>query len=315
MPNQLPSIDPEKRSSADTIYYGKTFRPYGRDWIKIGLRDYVPIELIAKVILKNIPNSSLTAQNWDSYSKDKLVSILMRIYDKSSNDGKKRIEKWVYAHRFRRKAQTDYPFLKRLESFYMFLRTNQYYKISISPDVATKVAAQLTLTGIESLSEVKSVLKSTICKTTDQWNVFDSLFNKWFDSTLKAYGGASQTIKPSNYLKYEDDPNISVEAALKKLRQVISSSAREHKGELGGSGEEEIEEEELPELEEENEESGKPKPEDQPDSDTSSDKKQEQESSELLEELILSTLEPGPLHLDDLKKQVITSAYVDKANK
>ncbi len=332
--SQLPSIDPEKRSSGDVVYYGKSFKPYGKDWVRIGLRDYVPIDLIAQVILKNIPNSSLTPQNWDSYDKNKLVSILMRIYDKSSNDGKKRIEKWVYAHRFRRKAQTDYPFLKRLESFYMFLRTNQYYKIPISPDVATKVAAQLTLTGIESLSEVKSVLKSTICKTKDHWNVFDSLFNKWFDSNLKAYGGASQTIKPSSYLNYEEDPNISVEAALKKLRQVISSSEGEHKGMLGGSGKEqrEPEREEEEEEQEAQEAQGEP-PETEEDKESETEeeepreesekeeypsdkeREQEQENEELLEELILSTLESGPLHLDDLKKQVVTAAYVDIAYK
>ncbi|MFZ2356359.1 MAG: hypothetical protein WAW67_00835, partial [Candidatus Omnitrophota bacterium] len=100
MVNQPPSIDPEKRSSGDVIYYGKVFHPYGRDWVEVGLRDYVPVDLIVKVILKNIPNSSLTEKNWDSYSKEKLVKSLMRIYDKSSNESKKRIEKWVYAHRF-----------------------------------------------------------------------------------------------------------------------------------------------------------------------------------------------------------------------
>jgi hypothetical protein len=319
---EIPDKNLEKRSSADVVYYGKTFHPYGRDWIEIGLRDYVPTEVIAKVILKNIPNSPLTDKNWDIQPKEKLVKILMYIYDKSSKEGKQRVEKWVYAHRFRRKAQTDYPFLKHLESFYMFLRTNQYYKIPISPDVATKVAAQLTLTGIESLSEVKSVLKSTICKTKEQWNVFDSLFNKWFDSTLKAYGGSTQTIKPSNYLKYENDPNISVEQALKKLRQVISSTAGEHIGALGGSGKEEDNQEEREEDENRsdngNKESEKEEPEEKKEDgehETKDDENQEQENEELLEELILSTLKSGPLHTDDLKNQVVTSAYVDIANK
>lgn len=313
----------EKRSSGDTIYYGKTFRPYGKAWVENGLQNFVPVDLIAKVILKNIPNSSLTQQNWDSQPKEKLVKILMRIYDKSSSSGKQRIEKWIYAHRFRRKAQTDYPFLKRLESFYMFCRTNQYYKIPISPDVATKVAAQLTLTGIESLSEVKSVLKSTICKTKDQWNVFDSLFNKWFDSTLKAYGGTSQTIKPSSYLNYSEDPNISVEAALKKLRQIISSSQGPEHGELSGSGKEEGESEDEDEEsedsegkgEEEEEEEGEDEEETPGEEKEPGDSDKEQENSELIEELILSTLKSGPLHTDDLKKQVVTSAYVEMAYK
>jgi len=233
--SDLPSVNPEQRSSADVIYYGKTFKPYGRNWVEIGLRDYVPANLIARVIIKNINTPLLTKQNWDQYPKEKLVKALMRIYNKSSNESKHRIEKWVYAHRFRRKAQTEYPFLKRLESFYMFLRTNSFYKIPVSPDVATKVAAQLTLTGIESLSEVKSVLKSTICKNKEQWEIFDSLFNKWFTSTIASYGGASQRIIPSNYLNYEQDPNISVQNALKKLREVIyTSQGGIGKGDGGG---------------------------------------------------------------------------------
>lgn len=292
----------DKRSSADTIYYGKTFHNYGRDWVLIGLRDFVPTDLIVKVIAKNIPDTSLPS-NWETLSKEQIVNFLMKIYDKAPSDSKARLEKWVYAHRFRRKVQHEYPLLKRLEDFYMYLRTNPSYKIPVPPDVATKVAAQLTLSGIEKLSEVKSVLKVTICKKQSDWDVFDSLFNKWFSSTIGAYGGRPIIISPSDKFLHFNEENLSVEEALKKLRKVAIDTDALHTTYgpdatlLGG-----------PLSEEETDESGEPTKEPAEENEDILDS-QHNKLNNIFEDLIISSLEKGPLNLNDLKSQVISSAY------
>jgi hypothetical protein len=274
------SKDSSNREGAAVVYYGKTFKPYGATWVRNGLLNFVPTDLIRKVLLKNVPIDV------SSLDKEELVDRMMIIYNHSNSD-KKRIESWIFSHRFRRKVQTDFPFLKRLESFYMFLRTNPTYKISVPPDAATKVAAQLTLTGITSLPEVKSVLKSVLCKKESDWKVFDSLFNKWFTSTIEQYGGQTIIAPSTNYLHFESDPSISLESALAKLRGVLTP---EQKGGAGGKDEsDEDEDEEKPPDESPNEE------EDEADSPPSD--KQKTLRSEILS--LLRT--KGPIHIDDLK--------------
>jgi len=216
----------EKRSSADVVYYGKTFRPYGKKWVEVGLRDYIPLNILVKVITKNIPNDPFKAHS-TSLPKDKVVDIMMQIYNKGNNQIKQRIEKWVYSYRFQRKVKTEMPFLRRLDSFYMYLRTNPFYVISVAPDAATKVMAHLTITGISDLYEIKSVLKSILCKKKSDWDAFDSLFNTWFESTSKSYGVSSKTkIAPSAYLRLEISPesSLTVDQALEKLRRVLTGN-------------------------------------------------------------------------------------------
>lgn len=302
-----PSPPPlSEREGASTIYYGKTFRNYGPDWVKNGLQDFVPFDIIAKVIIRNIPGTELPA-HYPNVPKEKLVDILMSIYNKSTPTSKMRIEKWVFAHRFRRKVQTDYPFLKQLETFYMYLRTNPIYKINVPPDAATKVASHLTLTGIDSLPEVKSVLKSILCKKRSDWEAFDSLFNKWFTSSVEAYSSTHITPSSSSLLHYEEDPSISLKEALSKIHSIIDKpqitilfdpstkhlggpQTKESKGDSGRS--ESPESEPKPELEEEiytepNDIEFKEKPksdQEPPEEDSDSDEEESQEGDKEKEE-------------------------------
>ncbi len=289
----------EKRSSANTIYYGKTFRNYGRGWVEVGLRDYVPMQIIVKVIGKTVFNDSFT-KNWSSLSKDKVVDIMMQIYDKASIPVKQRIEKWCYSYRFKRKIQTEMPFLRRLDSFYMYLRTNPNYTIQVPPDAATKVAAHLTLVGITDLAQVKSVLKSILCKRKTDWDVFDSLFNTWFESSSKSYGVSSKTIiTPSAYLKLEITPpdTLSVEQALIKLRRVLSgdnpriesdAESKSSEGENPDDYTEEESESEYAPSDEPSDETGEPSDEEgegepepsEDDSEEESDKESDESSDE-----------------------------------
>jgi len=223
----MPSVNIDERAEADVIYFGKPFRPFGKDWVRIGLRDYVPMNILVDIISDMVPKTNLRT-NWMSYKKEKLVDVMMKIYDKTDDAGRARIEKWVYAHRYRRKVQADYPFLRRLESFYLFLRDGKGgYKIYVPPDVATKVAAQITLSSIDDIREVKSILKTNICKKGEDWQVFDSLFNMWFNTTLTSYTGGRTTISPppTSYLAFEgtDDDEANIAAVVKELKKVITT--------------------------------------------------------------------------------------------
>jgi hypothetical protein len=240
MTSQPKPSTPDERSSASVIYYGKAFRPYGIDWTKNGLLHYVPTDIIVDIINKNLIDlntkklirTSLPS-NWKSLPKEKIVSYMMEIYKRSPNPSKQQIENWVYSYRYKRKVQTDFPFLRRLETFYKFLRTNPYYSFTLSPTVATKVASQLSITGITDLNEVRSVLKSSICKSREEWKIFDSLFNKWFESNISSYqkslspSPSSTTISPSSqFLHFAEPSPISIEEALSRLRSIISPNSQ-----------------------------------------------------------------------------------------
>jgi hypothetical protein len=218
-----------KRGDADYVYYGQKFKPYGPDWIKNGLLNYVPADVITEVILKSVRGNKLLSDNAPKLPKEKIVEMLMAIYDKADNDGKSRIEKWVYAYRYRRKVSEDYPFLKRLDSFYKYLRTNNHYKMAVPPDVAVKVASQLTLTGIEKLDDVKSVLRSSICKRQEEWDIFPSLFDAWFKNNIKSYGMSSKTQILPNYKEFKEATIESEDDVLAELRKVVANTSQEVK--------------------------------------------------------------------------------------
>ena len=235
--NKLPKTSSIARTSADVIHYGKVFRPYGREWVENGLITHVPIPTIIELIHQNIPakrNTDLT-----SLKKTALVSILMKFYDKTNNTGKKRIEQWVYTHRYRRKIQFDNPFVEKINKFLNHLKTFESPKFTVTPATASKIFNELTITGITSLSEVRSVLKSNIVKSSTQEKAFNSIFNEWFSSDLSKYTSLSPSsrvkIIPESLSALDSNPLTSqssqssqssnLESLLSEFRQIVSSAA------------------------------------------------------------------------------------------
>ena len=224
---------PQARTSADVIHYGKVFRPYGKEWVENGLTSHVPIPTIIELIHQNIPakrNSDLT-----SLKKTALVSILMKFYDKTNNSGKKRIEQWVYTHRYRRKIQFDNPFVEKINKFLNHLKTFESPKFTVTPATASKIFNELTITGITSLSEVRSVLKSNIVKSSIQEKAFNPIFNEWFLSDLSKYTNSPSRVKIIPDALSALDPSSSqssqtsqssddIESLLTEFRQIVSGA-------------------------------------------------------------------------------------------
>ena len=224
---------PQARTSADVIHYGKVFRPYGPEWVENGLTSHVPIPTIIELIHQNIPakrNTDLT-----SLKKTALVSILMKFYDKTNNTGKKRIEQWVYTHRYRRKIQFDNPFVEKINKFLNHLKTFESPKFTVTPATASKIFNELTIIGITSLSEVRSVLKSNIVKSSIQEKAFNPIFNEWFSSDLSKYTNSPSRVKiipdslsaldPSSSQSSESSQSSDdIESLLTEFRQIVSGA-------------------------------------------------------------------------------------------
>ena len=228
--NKPPNPKTTSRTSADVIHYGKVFRPYGPEWVENGLTSHVPIPTIIELIHQNIPakrNTDLT-----SLKKTALVSILMKFYDKTNNTGKKRIEQWVYTHRYRRKIQFDNPFVEKINKFLNHLKTFESPKFTVTPATASKIFNELTITGITSLSEVRSVLKSNIVKSSTQEKAFTPIFNEWFSSDLSKYTNSPSRVKIIPDSLSALDPSSSqsqssddIESLLTEFRQIVSGTS------------------------------------------------------------------------------------------
>lgn len=80
----------------------------------------------------------------------------------------------------KRTPNKNNPSLKRFNTFFNFLQTNEHHKIIVNPSTASQFIKNLTMSDITDFQVVKSELKSVVAKNKKDAEAFDSLFDLWF---------------------------------------------------------------------------------------------------------------------------------------